>query len=708
MRLIDLFVNRNKIYAWLKGKGKNKFVAMEFSFNVYVLAKAELLLYVKDCLYEKGISSKIVIKKTLNGRRRVLEVKLDIKTRYLIGQIIRWCGYSCEIFNSDVPLPELFMFENDLFPTAKVKIKEGKISTKEDPFEAYNIPKLKKCYLKLETSVPLRRSTLGRIKKLQYNNLIFENLPEEVILRKFVKYFLEEDPDIIITEDGEVELPFLLERIRKYNSQFSFSRFGYDKLQTRGQSYFTYGRTIYKHNAVKLKGRLHFRHKGTLYGSWTINYPFELARICSVTLQGANARSIGYCCSNRQLYIAHKHGFLIPRNSGCVERWKSGLELFNADRGSLILEPVIGYHDNCAEIDFISLFPSIMVNENISTETLYCKCCNHNKVPGLNMNTCTKERGIMADVLAPIIKQRQYYKRQGLREREQALKGLLVTSFGYMGFRKSKFARIEAHQAIQAYAREILLKTIKIAEDAGFEVLHGVVDSLWVKKKGITKESVMQLIKTIKEELGYEAKLEGVYKWIMFWPSVNHKDVPVPTRYYGVFENGELKCRGIDIRKHDTPEILKKLQLRIVNELSKSKDKDEFEINVLKSNSFVKDVIQRISSGNVVEDDLIITRGLTKIEYKSQSPQAVVMKKLKSAGFNPKPGDYARYIITNKASEIPGNRYKLKGQANFSYDKLEYAILARKLYKNMFVPSKAQLTIYEAIRKSKQAIEVMS
>jgi DNA polymerase-2 len=65
--------------------------------------------------------------------------------------------------------------------------------------------------------------------------------------------------------------------------------------------------------------------------------------------------------------------------------------------------------------------------------------------------------------------------------KQNILKWLLVTSFGYMGLNKARFGRIECHESITAYGREILLRTIELADDMGFEILHGIVDSLWVR-----------------------------------------------------------------------------------------------------------------------------------------------------------------------------------------------------------------------------------
>jgi DNA polymerase-2 len=39
--------------------------------------------------------------------------------------------------------------------------------------------------------------------------------------------------------------------------------------------------------------------------------------------------------------------------------------------------------------------------------------------------------------------------------------------------------------------------------------------------------------------------------------------LPIPNRYFGVFEDGALIIRGIEERRHDTPPLLSKCQREI-------------------------------------------------------------------------------------------------------------------------------------------------
>jgi len=66
-----------------------------------------------------------------------------------------------------------------------------------------------------------------------------------------------------------------------------------------------------------------------------------------------------------------------------------------------------------------------------------------------------------------------------------------------------------------AFARKLLFDAIHIAEDKGFRVLHGIVDSIWVCKDGATKDDYDNLRQKITEKTEFEMSLD-VYNWIAF------------------------------------------------------------------------------------------------------------------------------------------------------------------------------------------------
>tara|TARA_B100001939_G_scaffold348200_1_gene373847 strand:+ start:97190 stop:99823 length:2634 start_codon:yes stop_codon:yes gene_type:complete len=65
--------------------------------------------------------------------------------------------------------------------------------------------------------------------------------------------------------------------------------------------------------------------------------------------------------------------------------------------------------------------------------------------------------------------------------RQSSLKWMLVTSFGYLGYRNAKFGKIESHEAVTAFGRDKILTAKEIAEDLDYRVIHGITDCLFLQ-----------------------------------------------------------------------------------------------------------------------------------------------------------------------------------------------------------------------------------
>ena len=128
-------------------------------------------------------------------------------------------------------------------------------------------------------------------------------------------------------------------------------------------------------------------------------------------LHTAARASIGKCLSSLQFYYATKKEILIPWKPTIAEHFKTYDELLTAGRGGFIFEPEIGVHENVAEFDFVSLYPNIMLNKNLSAETIRCSCCPDSILPELDYNICEKRIGIIPTSLKIVLEKRAKYKR---------------------------------------------------------------------------------------------------------------------------------------------------------------------------------------------------------------------------------------------------------------------------------------------------------
>jgi DNA polymerase elongation subunit (family B) len=369
--------------------------------------------------------------------------------------------------------------------------------------------------------------------------------------------------------------------------------------------------------------------------------------------------------SSLQLYTAWKSDILVPWKKGEPESFKSGWELLVADRGGFVFEPKLGFHTDVVEVDFTSMFPMLMLTKNISAETVLCKCCPDSKVrvPELGYNVCEKRIGIVPKTLGLLLKKRLKYKammretsekelKQIYNMRQAALKWILVTCFGYLGYRNARFGKVDAHIAVCAFARDALLKTVRLAEEHGFEVVHGIVDSLWLKKTGVSPRDVTEFCKEASKMIGVPLNVEGKYRWIVFLPSKVSSQIPVLNRYYGVFEDGRIKMRGIEARRGDTPLFVEKAQIEMINVLAKASNYGEFLERIPRALDVLKEYAQKLASKSVDVKELLIAKRLSKrpSDYAHDVFQAVAARQLVTAGFDVYPGQTVQYLITNSES----------------------------------------------------------
>ena len=201
-------------------------------------------------------------------------------------------------------------------------------------------------------------------------------------------------------------------------------------------------------------------------------------------------------------------------------------------------------------------------------------------VPETGYRLCRRREGLVPRTLRPILALREQLKARvkelspeaarPYKDRQNALKWMLVTCFGYLGYKNARFGKIEAHEAVTAYGRDKLLGAKEIFEAAGFTVLHGLTDCLWVQKPGLTAGDLEGLCREVFRITGVKLALEGVYRWIFFMPSKQDPQRPVATRYFGVFADGSLKVRGLMCRRRDTPLFVRRAQEAMLAKLAEA------------------------------------------------------------------------------------------------------------------------------------------
>jgi len=485
------------------------------------------------------------------------------------------------------------------------------------------------------------------------------------------------DPDLLLTTWGDTWLlPRLLVLSRQMQLPLPLNReAGQDPIFKRERSYFTYGQVIHRGRQVHLVGRWHIDgHNAMLFHDYGLEGALEMARVTRLPLQTAARVSPGTGISSMQIVTALRQGILVPWHKQQAERPKTALDMLQADQGGLVYQPIIGLHPDVAEIDFVSMYPSIMARFNVSPETVGSERPTAELVPELGMMVDGGQPGLVPQTLQPLLDKRISLKlrlatlpawdprRKSYEARVSAHKWLLVTCFGYLGYKNARFGRIEAHEAVTAFGREILLRAKEAAEDMGYTVLHLYVDGIWVRKEGAALPADFQpLLDEIIDRTGLSIALDGVYRWVAFLPSRLDQRVPVANRYFGAFQDGSLKVRGIEARRRDTPAYISRIQMEVLERLAQVEDARLLAKCLPEVVRMLRRRLAALRSRRVPLEELLVSQKLSREleEYRTPSPAARAAAQLKREGKLTRPGQCVRFLYTLgepgvRAWDLPG------------------------------------------------------
>lgn len=493
--------------------------------------------------------------------------------------------------------------------------------------------------------------------------------PAADLIAKLNRVLRQEDPDFILTNWGDTWLiPTLLELAKQSGEKLFLNRDEQrDVAWQKEMSYFSYGQIIFRPEEAHLFGRCHIDQRSAMmWRDYGLDGVLESARVTTLPIENAARVSPGSGISAMQMLTALEKGILVPWHKQQVEVFKDGVDLIQRDRGGLIYQPLVGLHANVAQVDFISMYPAIIIKGNISPEI---------PLPDGTI-PASEELGVVPLTLKPLYEKRVALKLRGAgkaREdrlsrrdsaRASALKWLLVVCFGFLGYKNARFGRIEAHEAVTNGGREVLLRAKEVAESLGCEVLHMYVDALWLKRPGSSrKENFQDVLDAISLQTGLGVSLDGVYRWVAFLPSRMDERVPVANRYFGVFQDGSMKVRGIEARRRDTPPWVAETQRKMLERLSRAGSVNDLPASLAAAFGIFRQALVDIRSDKVPMEKLVVTSRVShELEsYRSPTPGArAAMQILEKTGKRVRPGQKVRFVFTQgeagvRAWELPGS-----------------------------------------------------
>jgi DNA polymerase-2 len=708
--LLDVYPLHDRMILWVRtDQGKLLRLEDPFRFFIYAAGKRGILERLAEAAVRKGfaVGCSWDKRKEFWSGREIEVLALHISDYDRLPGLLRKLPLleeAVSFFNCDVPLSQYYLYCRGLFPLGRCGIEfEDRKLRAVHPLESpwgleYTIPDLSTIKLSCEGShlLPFGKGNALSV-CCEGKTLVFDPVSPETLLREMNRLLQRHDPDLLLSDHGDsFIIPALLRLSQRWRVPLPFDREPAPirrAIVTEGRSYFTYGQIVYNAPDYPFFGRLHVDQKNSFFYSATgLEGLVEAGRLSKIPLQRLARRSSGTAISSMQLDRAIQDGILIPWRKGEPEKFKTAWDLLVADKGGLTYQPVMGMHDNVAEIDFSSMYPTVMVQHNISAETILCPCCPAPKVPEAAYNICEKREGLVPRTLRPILERRKIFKgrmkeTQGAEKeiysrRQTALKWLLVVCFGYLGYRNARFGRIEAHEAVTAYGREELLRAKEMSEAHGFRVLHALTDAVWITKPGMTRSQVLELCAEIERDTGAPIELEGIYKWIVFLPSKVKKNFPVANRYFGAFEDGKLKARGLVFRRDDTPPLVKEAQEKMLGLLSTCGSSREYREKTFEVREVLESYLTRLKTGDLRNEELLVGKSVRQKvnEYKVDNLTSLALRQLEESGIEIHPGEKVHYLIKDAGSKNKEERVRAHPLVNADdfYDEEKYRELLLK------------------------------
>ena len=560
-----------------------------------------------------------------------------------------------KIYNADINIVQSFMVKNDLH------------FFNDDRRMDFDIPDFNTLDIKF----------IDGLEEIEIDGQLFTNIPSSL------DYFFSNmtDANLIISEGGDRYFPqfFTAAKVHGYSARTS---------RSRERTFTSYGRINHRASGFIIYGIPHIdRDTSFIFSEGGLEGLATISKITSLPLFHSARITPGTAVSSYEVRKSLEKGIMIPLYKEDHEMIKDLDTFISSDRGGLYLQPVPGVYEGVFEIDFSSMYPSIIVKYNLSPETINVNCKDKWRIEDLGYDICMDKRGTLSEFLSDLLELRLYYKArknsdERYRRRDAVLKWLLLTSFGYTGYKNAKFGRIEVHESITCLGRRILTESVKIAEDEGFGTIHGIVDSLWLRGTG----DINRVMDKIEEMSRLNISLEGFYKWIVFLPAKDGSGAL--NRYFGLMDSGKFKVRGIELRRTDFPNICKKMQEDILKVYSKVSRIVDFPGHYNEIRRIYDSYKDRIVNGRVEDSDLKLSIMATRRpeQYKVNGIRKMAIEKAKDVG----PGDnVSMFVIDENRGSVDIGNLENRYDKNYYLRKLEMA------WESISYPSRHQPIIHQ-------------
>ncbi|MCP4493681.1 MAG: DNA polymerase II [Gammaproteobacteria bacterium] len=354
-----------------------------------------------------------------------------------------------------------------------------------------------------------------------------------------------------------------------------------------------------------------------------INFSIERAQLTGLEMD----RMGGSVAAFDNLYLPrlHRKGYIAPN----IGDYQSGLSA----PGGYVMDSKPGLHDSVLVLDYKSLYPSIIRTFKVDPYARVAaeQLSEDEVVPGFDGASFSKTENILPDIIAGLWQARDQAKCEKNVALSQAIKIIMNSFYGVLGTPGCRIHDSRLTSSITKRGHQIILQTVELIEQAGYEVIYGDTDSVFValrqscdnKQAGTIGQQLVGLINQywrdyLSSEYAIECYLEMEFETHFkqfFMPTVRGSEQGSKKRYAGMIEHTSGKCeivyKGLETVRTDWTQLARDFQQSLYQRVF---DGEEHA-------GFIRSTIEKLLAGEY-DDKLVYRKRLRKKlgEYERNIP----------------------------------------------------------------------------------------
>ncbi len=354
-----------------------------------------------------------------------------------------------------------------------------------------------------------------------------------------------------------------------------------------------------------------------------VAFSIERARLTGLEMDRAGGSVAAF--DNLYLPRLHRKGYIAP-NIGDYQGELSA-------PGGYVMDSKPGLHDSVLVLDYKSLYPSIIRSFRVDP---YARIAARDApaadvIPGYDGASFHKREHILPQIIEHLWQARDAAKRDGNAALSQAIKIIMNSFYGVLGTAGCRLHDSRLTSSITKRGHDLIRQTVKLIEAAGYEVIYGDTDSVFVTLQRAHDNAAASEIgnrlvvdinrfwrEHLEQEYGIESFLEMEFETHFhpfFMPTMRGSEQGSKKRYAGVIDDGQgnrrIVYKGLETVRTDWTELARRFQQELYRRVF---DGEEY-------TDYIRETVAALSRGEY-DEHLVYRKRLHKRlnEYQKNVP----------------------------------------------------------------------------------------